>query len=667
MDNIKSKLLEIVSTAFLVIFVSYSTSAQIWIDNQAIYQEAEEYLIGEEYEEARPLYHLIEKRGIQNAHISYKIGLCLFMSHGDLSKTITYLEEAAKNATLNYTNSFEELNAPVESVLLLGRAYHKKGELEKAISTYERYKKFGSEKAKIQLADYYISECNNASALLKNPIIAKIEPLAASNQFSLYNPIITAQHEIFFMEKRKFYDAVVSAMVEGDSLSKENNITPDLGSDGNLFLCGSSADGNMLIFVSYNAGRGYDLYYSEKGKSGKFNKAEPFPDVINSGFNETSASVSNDGTLYFSSNRLGGYGGTDIYSSEKIEGVWSQPENLGNNVNSAFDEEFPMLSFDNSRLFFTSEGHLNMGGYDIFFSNRNTDNSWSKAMNVGSPVSTTADDNFISTTQDSTIFYTHRISPEFENRDIIYRVNIAFSGKNLQEFIKVSGNLIFNDTLPPKEVEYIINRETENKEVITSKTNKDGAYDFILEPGAYILSFKYNDTITASSKLNLKRNNLSADIYMESPAWNLENTMKELKVQHLEIQDILFEFNSSELTAQYVELLNIIAKEIKEYPDYSLEISGFTDALGTEEYNYVLSKRRAEFVLSYLVAKGIDKTKTKINALGEDNPIARNTDKMGNDLPEGRKYNRRVSLEINIDSETLKITYKDIVPSQLKD
>jgi Tol biopolymer transport system component len=162
-----------------------------------------------------------------------------------------------------------------------------------------------------------------------------------------------------------------------------------------------SYDGNQLYFSRAN--KGYiDIYYCILGSKNKWSTPKKLSPIINTKDNEKSAFMTQDGnSLYFVSDRLGGFGGYDIYVSErKSNGEWGQPRNLGPEVNSPYDEDFPYVLPDGVTLYFSSLGHNSMGGYDVFTSTLSENGKWSKSDNIGYPINTPFDDVSFSITAD---------------------------------------------------------------------------------------------------------------------------------------------------------------------------------------------------------------------------------------------------------------------------
>ena len=172
-------------------------------------------------------------------------------------------------------------------------------------------------------------------------------------------------------------------------------ITPQIVSDGDLFPTGLSFDGTSLLLVKVDKRGNSDIWISQYNGS-TWSAAEPISGEINTGSNEEHASFSPDGTrIYFASDKRGGEGGLDLWYSEKqVDGTWGKPVNMGDRINTDKDETSVFVAPTGERLLFSSKGHFNMGGYDIFRCELQGDQSWSQPTNIGYPLNTTSDNTF---------------------------------------------------------------------------------------------------------------------------------------------------------------------------------------------------------------------------------------------------------------------------------
>ncbi|MFC2112742.1 TolB family protein, partial [Bacteroidota bacterium] len=212
-------------------------------------------------------------------------------------------------------------------------------------------------------------------------------------------------------------------------------LNPQVGSDGDMYPTSLSYDGKELYMVKRTEGNN-DIYMSTLGTD-FWSNARALGPTINTGTDETHASISADGnTLFFTSARRGGYGGLDIYRSERLaSGEWGEAENLGSIINSDEDEDTPFPSDNGYRLYFSSRGHFNMGGYDVFFSNLGDDGLWKDPINIGFPINTTTDDLFFYPIGDGSQAYISKIERDGPHAFNIYHLVI---GDRVKEFTDAS-------------------------------------------------------------------------------------------------------------------------------------------------------------------------------------------------------------------------------------
>ncbi len=647
----------------LSILFSSSLTAQIWLDDSAIYDEAEEYIQGEEYEEALPLYLLLEKKGKINSNISYKIGKCYLNIEGKKNKAIPYLEAAIENVSNEYESKFTEVNAPVESHMLLGIVYRINEKFVEAIAEFGKYKSLKQDSNSETLADYHISMCRTAKTMMSFPNQSKLEVVNIEGSNPVYNPLVTQSGNSYYMEKRPFYDAIIKAEYENGAVFNAQNISPQIKSDGNHIFINANQEGNVIILRAYDAEYGYELYFATLNEQGKWSNYEKFPEPINSPQNEIFATYTADmKTLFFCSNRSGGFGGADIYSSEIDEnGNWSDPKNLGALVNSPFDESTVFVSFDGDKLFFSSEGHLSMGGNDYFMASKNKEGIWGRPVNLGSPVSTPDEDMFLSPTQVGNVFYTHRFDTKQNDRQKLYRLTLDESA--LERKVILNGQLEFNEEIPAKEVSFKI-KEGESV-FYASKTDAEGAFSSLLPAGTYNIEYQYNEEISGSQKVDIGSDFSIDELNLEAPAWitTIPDVQEEVFVT---IKPILFEFNSYKILSSYYSYLDSVYSILKKHENVNINIVGHTDAIGNYDYNQKLSVKRALEVKNYFIKKGLNSSRSFVKGMGEKEPVAINTNPDGSDNKLGRKYNRRVRINLIMPDSSFFIKFIDEVPEDLK-
>ncbi len=377
-----------------ILLLTAKVAAQNW--NLVYAKETEaEILLGEkQYEKAAQKFKEALKVIPQSASLMYKVGFCYLLTDDKKSEAIEFLENAARNASPEFDpRSIKETNAPMEAHYHLGRAYQMVNKLDLAIEQYEIYRQsLKPNDSFLSTVDLRIASCKRAKEAIRNSITFRSTNLgeAINNSGSNFNAVFSDDGNTMAYTTlgRRGYEVFVSKKVDG-AWGKPTNITKQLAA--NVKTSSLNAAGNELYLVD-DFDPNSDIYVSTLvGK--KWIKAERLPKNINSKHSETHATISKDGnTLYFVSNRPGGVGGLDIYKVERdAKGKWGKPQILSSNVNTPFNEDTPFLSADQRFLFFSSEGHNSIGGYDIFYIDLKGNGN---PVNLGYPINTTADNTF---------------------------------------------------------------------------------------------------------------------------------------------------------------------------------------------------------------------------------------------------------------------------------
>lgn len=575
-----------------------------------VFLDAEYFYLFEDYNEALYSYTSLYKRGFSdNANVNYRMGQCYLNISGEKQKAIPYLEKAVQNTNAKWQEgSFKETNAPIDAYYYLGNAYRINNELDKAISAYQKFIELTDSKnsTSIELAKNEIKACEFAKKQMQNPVAVSFTNLG--------RPISTGSNDIFpgvsgdesvivYNSAQKFYDAIYFSKKTNNKWAPPQNITPDIGSDGNQYVSSISYDGTQLLLRTEDKFEA-DIYIS-KYENGKWTKSVSIGKTINSKYFEGNACISKDKkTLYFSSNKNGGVGALDIYKAELMpNGNWGPAQSLGNVINTEFNEDAPFISEDGKRLYFASQGHNTMGGYDIFYSDLNPDGTWATPVNLGYPANTTDDNSFFQPVQNGKVAYTNIYAKEGFGYDDIFRISLKPE-----------------DAAPqPSKVEAVVKPEDQ----LERKLPKDIAK-------------------------------------------TIEDSVSQKTKESIVLRTLFFDFNSSIVTVLIKKELDHLAMVMENFTDINVELIGHADALGDEKYNKLLSERRAQHAKEYLVNKGIAETRVSIKGEGEKKHIAINKNPDGTDNPDGRKLNRRVDIQL-LNSTHENITVEPInVPDNLK-
>ncbi len=366
-----------------------------------IFSDAEFFLMEESYPDALVEYQKLYTRGYaDNANINYRIGICYLGIPGEKYKSIPYLVKATQNTTTRYKEGiFGESKAPIDVFLYLGNAYRIVNELDWAIDAYNKYKELlGDKDAEMTAyADQQITACNNARTAMETPIyfIREHTGEKINGASSDFNPVVSLDEQtMIYLTRLKFYNAINMTTKVNGEWSEPVNITPQIQSDGDQYVNSLSPDGKEM-YLNKEDNFNSDIYFS-RFVDNQWIPSKPLGKQINTKYWESHGGISPDGKeLLLTSNRKDSYGGMDIYISTQNEnGEWSEPVNLGNTVNTELNEDNPFFSSDGKRIYFSSQGHYNIGGYDLFYAQRQADGSWGKPVNLGYPLNTTDDDLF---------------------------------------------------------------------------------------------------------------------------------------------------------------------------------------------------------------------------------------------------------------------------------
>ncbi len=446
--------------------------AQEITEPEELFSEGEFFFLAEEYQEA--LYYFLQLVELYPDHpnYNYKVGNTYLQIPGQRHKAIPYLEKAIKQTSLKYNRKdFNEENAPHHSYYYLGRAYRINNELDKALTIYQVFTESDEFEGNYNLTivENEIKACERAKIIQDVPLNIRETKLSEpiNTPKNNYNAVLSGdQNTMVFIAEQTFYDAIVLSKNINGNWTEPEILNPQVGSDGDLYPTCLSWDGTELYMVKRTSGNN-DIYVSQLSDP-FWTKAVPLNKNINTKSNETHASISPDGqTLYFTSDRRGGSGKLDIYTSSRIEnGDWAEATNLGTTINTDQNEDTPFLTADGSRLYFSSEGHFNMGEFDIFYSDLQEDNTWAHPVNIGFPINTTGVDLFYFPIGKGDQAYYARIEKEGQGISDIYFVEIfkrsaEFTDKPAQSRFAKSFDL------------YILNIESSDTLIINFENSTD--------------------------------------------------------------------------------------------------------------------------------------------------------------------------------------------------
>ncbi len=416
--------------------------------------DADEHFGHRNFLMALSVYKEVLKADKNNVELNYKIGQCYLNTNINKAEAVKYFEAYSKSSTAN-----------TEVWYQLGIAYRIAYKLDDAIKAFEKHKLLEPKKKKA--SDRQIEFCNQAKVLMRSPVNVSFSNLGKeiNSEFADYYPWITQDESfIAFTTRRKgptaarlevdgyYASDVYTGKPENGKWAKAENAGVNLNSALDEQVVGLKADGSEMLIYTDHIKKFGDIYFSFK-KNGVYTKYLAFPENINKKI-EHSASVSADGNTLFFVRGESAEDQTDIYICRHLpNGNWSEPFKLGTEINSEFNEDFPYLSADGVTLYFSSEGHNSMGGFDLFKAVWNPEeNTWTIAENLGYPLNTTDDDRSISLTADNRVGYISALRAGGQGDLDLYRVKFNDVDQKLTLFL---GNVILGDSaVQPKE--YIV-------------------------------------------------------------------------------------------------------------------------------------------------------------------------------------------------------------------
>ncbi len=446
-----------------------------------------------------------------SANINYKLGLCYLQSPSEKYKAVYHLEKAVQNTTHNYSEEDpNEKKASDFAYYSLGEAYRLNYNF---IASYVYFKKFkdmvGGRNDELSTdIDKQMQTNTNAQEFTKDTAKVVVVNLGDSinSPYPDYSPVISADESTLIFTSRRpgstggqktdddqfLEDIYVSHKRYDGTWSQAKSIGTNINTIGSEANIGLSPDGNQLfVYKDINGG---DIYYSNL-IGDVWSSLMPLSTNVNSPDWETHASISVDGsTLYFVSNRKeGSFGGRDIWRCVKLpNGAWSLPTNLGPTINTAADEDAPFLHPDGVTLFFSSKGHKNMGGFDVFKSTKNEEGKWSEPENLRTPINTPDDDVFYVQSADGKRGYVSSVRKGNYGEKDIYRID--FERAIAEPLTLLKGVLTFNGTNKmPSNVRITVIDEGTSEVVQDIKPNElTGKYIMILAPGVKGKTYNVN-------------------------------------------------------------------------------------------------------------------------------------------------------------------------------
>ncbi|HUX55943.1 MAG TPA: hypothetical protein VMV77_03145 [Bacteroidales bacterium] len=384
---------------FVTIFFFISAYPQDTKNLQDTFLEAEFFFMNEDYYDALNYYLELYEKLPDNANLTHRIGVCYLNIPGKKNLSIDYLKTASKNMSAKHKEgTINQIAASYDALYDLATAYRINFRFDEAKEAFLRFAGtlLPDDIENINFINHEIDVCTFAKELIAKPVEYTEKNLGnlINDEKANFNPLISADGKSFaFMVSLKFYDAVMFSRLVNGEWDAPINITPELQTDGDFYISCLSSDGKLL-FLSKDDNFNSDIF-SSSFDGNSWNKIIKLNKNINTKYWESHGFISEDGNqLIFASARPGGFGGLDLYISYKEEDDWGPAVNLGPEINTQFNEDRPFLINDGKTLFFSSQGHENIGGYDLFRTDLQSNALWSNPENLGYPINTPDDNIF---------------------------------------------------------------------------------------------------------------------------------------------------------------------------------------------------------------------------------------------------------------------------------
>ncbi len=602
------------------------------------------YYYDENYLKAASLYEPLVKAYPDNYNLAAKLGICYLNLDGKKTDALNLLKKASKgivSSEKEYKQTGDK--APLDTYLYLAIAFHRCDSLQQALSFFTNAKKNvdNADTYQQDFIDLQIRNCRYAMEMKKRPLRIITEYFAPwlKDYPGACNPVLAKNDSVFVFTVKSEGLTQVYCSYKNGTWGEPTNITQQLGGYDRFYTNSITGNGKMLIMYMDDGGDG-NLYYSMRSGA-TWSKIKSVGKYVNSIYWEAHGFITPDGkTMYFSSNRPEGEGELDIWTSKRLaDGSWERPVNLGNTINTPYDESTPYFDVENSALLFSSIGHISMGAYDVF---RSIDRGGTWTQPVGMPYA-------FNTVQENTNFILNNNAPgfvasRFDEKTNIRNIYSVVAVDPADELTKTSGTIKLEDGMEvdPK-IALVTLKNLRTGEIIQNiPIGQDGTFNFDIKPGEYEVYISHDGYHTDTMSLSLP-------LYYSGSYLSVNPTLTPEKVSagdFLSIKNVLFDFDKYTITDEAKPTLEFLKSIIINYPDLTIEVAGFTDAKGSTDYNRKLADKRAQAVIDYFTLSGIEGAKFVKKAFGESNFVAVNSNPDGTDNPEGRKYNRRVTFGI---------------------
>ena len=639
----------------VVLALSVGTTNVYGQNEKKALRNAETHVGYDEFKAAIP--YLKEAIGYnpRNAMSQFLLGKCLFINY-------------EKKEALKHFEAAYKLNKDVDAELSYyhAQSLHYMLKFDEAVTQYERaLTKIPKKDPRYREVQMEIGHCKYAKDAVKHPVNAQIVNIGPpiNTQHSEHSPIIDADETVLYYttvrpdnigcknEPTCPYEDIYVSEKSGKGWgaphavkelnTKDYDASIALSTDGQTMFLYKNPPGNGDVFITHLEG--------EKWSSPK-SVGEP----VNSKSYENTVSISGDEKImFFTSDREGGYGDTDIYMCRKDEeGEWGDAINLGPKINTPYRDESPFFHPDGITMYFSSNGRSDcLGGFDIYETQLTETGEWTKPKNMGYPINTPDNDiYFVLSADKKTGYYASAKEGGYGEKDI-YKIIIPeekpvvvkeedtlvpVEVKPVNALTILKGIVTDAKSKAPLEAAITVIDNDKNMVVSTLKSNSaTGRYLVSLPSGRnYGITVEATDYLFKSVNVNIPKSQ------------GYQEIVKDIALDKIEIgvgivlNNIFYDVDKATLRPESVAELEHLNKLMVDNPKIKIEIGGHTDSDGSDAHNEVLSQNRAQSVVDFLVDKGVNIDRMVAKGYGEKVNVA------PNDTKENKQLNRRTELKI---------------------
>lgn len=597
-----------------------------------------------------------------SAELNLKMGIC-------------HLNGTYRAKSLDFFKKAKELDPNIPRIeYLVGVGYQLNSKWDNAIEAYKKHLKLSKRKPDenpfFNEGEKRIVECNNGKTLQNSPVQSVVEIMDAkvNSDAADYGVVISPNGERMYFTSRRsgttggsvdentndYFEDIYFSKKEGSEWSTPVVLDEPVNTAHNDATIGLFNDGSTLL-IYRDKGENGDIMETTN-ENGVWSEPKSLGPNINTEYHESSAWFSFDKKwLYFVSDRPDlSIGGSDIFRSRWNERnqTWGEPENLGRKVNSQYDEDGIFVHPDGKTIYFSSEGHNSMGGFDIF-SAEIENGVWSKPVNLGWPINSPGDDVYFVVTADGKKGYFSSVRPDGFGKDDLYIAHIgaatidtsatasdeellAMAAVAEKDAVLISGCVVDNNTGFSVQAEVELFELTTGKSIATFKTNPEsGCYNFAVPANQdYGLNIRSEGYLFHSEKVILEKgvsySEHNHDIHLQGVDVGSQ----------VILNNVFFDYNKWALKPAALNELQKVLGIMEINEAIIIELGGHTDNVGSDTYNQGLSKKRADSCRDWLVSVGIEPDRIQAKGYGESEPA------QTNETEEGRAKNRRTELKI---------------------